>query len=160
MHFFLLYTDHHFDQRPSNNFNNLSVSPSPPPLYEERSSTQPSPPAEQGIGIEKEALNHSIYIYCQSQTFGNNLNSSISIPMHWRRGLVLTVCACVKYSVIFSIKSFAHLLSPYAEDFTNQEYRAFFELDSSDNLTCRTLLGYYFSDEAVSFFQMYSQTKR
>ena len=44
----------------------------------------------------------------------------------------------------------------YAEDYTNQEYRGFFELDSSDNLTCRTLMGYYFSDVAVSFFQTYS----
>jgi len=41
---------------------------------------------------------------------------------------------------------------PYAEDYTNQEYRAFFEIHSSDDLTYRTLLG-YFSDVAVSFFQ-------
>ena len=38
-----------------------------------------------------------------------------------------------------------------AENYTNQEYRAFFEIHSSDALTCRTLLG-YFSDVAVSFF--------
>ena len=44
--------------------------------------------------------------------------------------------------------------------FTNQEYRAFFELDSSDDLTCRTPLGYYFSDVAASFFQTYSPTER
>ena len=30
--------------------------------------------------------------------------------------------------------------------------------DSSDDLTCKTLLGYYFADLAVSFFQKYSQT--
>ena len=54
-----------------------------------------------------------------------------------------------------------HALScPYAEDYTNQENRTFFELDSSDDLTCRTLLGYYFSDVAVSFFQTYSPTEQ
>ena len=40
----------------------------------------------------------------------------------------------------------------YAEDYTNQEYRAFIELDSSDDLTCRNLLRYYFLVVAVSFF--------
>ena len=40
-------------------------------------------------------------------------------------------------------------------DYTNQEYRAFFEIDSSD-----TLLAYYFSNIAVSFFQMYGPTER
>ena len=49
----------------------------------------------------------------------------------------------------------------YVEDYTNQEYKAFFELDPSDNLTCRTLLGYYFSDVAVSFSKRtYSPTER
>ena len=47
----------------------------------------------------------------------------------------------------------------YAEDYTNQEYRAFFELDSSDDLTGRTLLGYYFSDVAVSFSKRTIQQK-
>ena len=46
-----------------------------------------------------------------------------------------------------------HLSCPYAEDYTNQEYKAFFETDSSGNLTCRILLEYYFSDVAVSFLQ-------
>ena len=59
--FFLLYTDHHFYQRPINNFNNnLSVSlvlRPPPPTRRGLVSTQPSPPAEKGIGIEEEALN-------------------------------------------------------------------------------------------------------
>ena len=41
---------------------------------------------------------------------------------------------------------------PYAEDYTNQEYRAFFEIHSSDDLTYRTLPG-YFSDMPVSFIQ-------
>ena len=58
-------------------------------------------------------------------------------------------------------KKLRALPSPYAEDYTNQEYRAFFDIDSSDDLTNRTLLGYYyFSDVAVSFFQMYSPTER
>ena len=39
------------------------------------------------------------------------------------------------------------------EYYTNQEYRAFFEIYSSGNLTYGTLLGYYFSDMTVSFFQ-------
>ena len=34
------------------------------------------------------------------------------------------------------------LLYTYVEDYTNQEYRAFFEIDSSNDLTCRSLLGY------------------
>ena len=38
------------------------------------------------------------------------------------------------------------------EDYTNQEYRAFFDIDSSNNSTCRTMLEYYFSDVVVSFF--------
>ena len=37
----------------------------------------------------------------------------------------------------------------YAEDYTNQEYRAFFEIHSSDDLTYRTLLK-YFSEVPVS----------
>ena len=49
-------------------------------------------------------------------------------------------------------ESFVPLPCPYAEDYTNQEYRAFFEIHSSDNLTYRTLLG-YFSEVPVSFFQ-------
>ena len=57
-------------------------------------------------------------------------------------------------------KKLCALPCPYAEDYTNQEYRAFFELGSSNYLTCRTLLGYYFSDMAVSFFQTYSPTER
>ena len=56
-------------------------------------------------------------------------------------------------------KKLRALPSPYAEDYTNQEYRACFDIDSSDDLTDRTLLGYYFSDVTVSFFQMYSPTE-
>ena len=36
-------------------------------------------------------------------------------------------------------------------DCTNQEYRASFEIDSSDSLTCTTLLGYYISDVQYHF---------
>ena len=57
-------------------------------------------------------------------------------------------------------KKLRALPCPYAEEYTNQEYRAFFELNSSDDLSCRTPLGYYFSDVAVSFFQTYSPTER
>ena len=82
-------------------------------------------------------------------------------PSPPRRGLVHTVCACAKYSALFSVKKKLRALPcPYVEDYTNQEYRAFFEIDSSDDLTCRTLLGYYFSDVAVSFFQTYNPTER
>ena len=46
------------------------------------------------------------------------------------------------------------------EDYTNQEYRAFFDIDSSNNSTYRTMLEYYFSDVVVSFFQMCSRTEK
>ena len=50
---------------------------------------------------------------------------------------------------------------PYAEDYTNQEYRTFFEIYSSGDLTCRILLEYYFTELAVSFFKKNdSQTER
>ena len=61
-------------------------------------------------------------------------------------------CGSGLLGVTSTVKKLCALPCPYAEDYTNQEYRAFFELDSSDDLTCRTLLGYYFSDVAVSFF--------
>ena len=54
---------------------------------------------------------------------------------------------------LLSIKSFVHLPCLYVEYYTNQEYRAFFEINSSGNLTYGTLLGYYFSDMTVSFFK-------
>ena len=59
-------------------------------------------------------------------------------------------CACATvFCYIFHTK--LHPLPyPYVEDYTNQEYKTFFEIDSNNNLTCRTLLGYYFSDVAVS----------
>jgi len=62
-------------------------------------------------------------------------------------------CACAIYSVISSIKNFVHLCCPYAEDYTNQEYKAYFEIDSSGILTCKILLEYYFSDMPVLFLQ-------
>ena len=43
-----------------------------------------------------------------------------------------------------------HLPSLYAEDYTNQEYKAFFEIDSIGD---RILLEYYFSDVAIPFLQ-------
>ena len=67
----------------------------------------------------------------------------------------LRMCKIFRY--IFRKKYRAHPC-PYVDDYTNQEYRAFFELDSSNDLTCRTLLGYYFSDVEVSFFQTYTPT--
>ena len=45
-------------------------------------------------------------------------------------------------------------------DYTNQEYRTFFEIDSSldsSDLTCRILVEYYFSDVAVLLFQNLQQ---
>ena len=52
-----------------------------------------------------------------------------------------------------------HLPCLYTEDYTNQEYRAFFERASSNNLNCRTLPEYYFLDVAVSFSTTYSHKK-
>ena len=52
---------------------------------------------------------------------------------------------CLYMHVIFSVKNFMHFLV-YMRKVANQEYRAFFEIDSSDDSTCRTLLEYYFSD--------------
>ena len=42
-----------------------------------------------------------------------------------------------KWFVVRKPRALPH---PYAEDYTNQEY---IELDSSNDLTCRTLLGYW-----------------
>ena len=59
-----------------------------------------------------------------------------------------------------SISVAAHYIFCKKAGDTNQEYRAFFDIDSSDDLTYRILLGYYFSDVAISFFQTYSPTER
>ena len=56
-------------------------------------------------------------------------------------------------------KKLCALPCPYAEDYTNQEYRAFFELDSSDDLTYRTLLGYYFQTWQYHFSKCTVQQK-
>ena len=50
----------------------------------------------------------------------------------------------VQCSVIISVKSSIHLHYP------NQEYRAFSEIDSSDDVTCIVFLEYYVSDVVVS----------
>ena len=65
-----------------------------------------------------------------------------------------THCLCMReiFRYIFR-KKLRALPCPYAEDYTNQEYRAFFEIHSSDDLTYRTLLG-YFSEVPVLVFQM------
>ena len=64
-----------------------------------------------------------------------------------------TLSGHVQNILLYFLHKKLHALScMYAEDYTNQKYRAFFELNSGDKLTCRTLLGYYFSDKAVSFF--------
>ena len=44
-----------------------------------------------------------------------------------------------------------HLPSPYVKDYTNQEHKTFFEMDSSGDLTCR--IQHYNSVVAVSFFE-------
>ena len=67
---------------------------------------------------------------------------------------------CLRMLEIFRYIFRKKLRCLYAEDYTNQEYRAFLELDTSDDLTHRTQLGYYFSDVAVSFLQTYSPTER
>ena len=48
--------------------------------------------------------------------------------------------------VIFSVKCFVHFLVHLWKIILTKN------TDSSDDLTYRTLLGYYFSDMAVSFF--------
>ena len=49
-------------------------------------------------------------------------------------------------------KKLCALPCPYAEDYTNQEYRVFIEIHSSNDLTYRTMLG-YFSKVPASFFR-------
>ena len=51
-----------------------------------------------------------------------------------------------------------HLSCLYVEDYTDQEYKAFFEIGSSGNLTCRILLEYYFQMWQYHFFKTYTQT--
>ena len=81
-------------------------------------------------GLKWRALIRSIII---------SQDSLVPRPLPLRRGLVLTICTCANnYSIILYI---------------NQEYRTYFEMDSSGNLTCRILLEYYFSGDAVSLFQ-------
>ena len=63
---------------------------------------------------------------------------------------------CKVFRYIFH-KKFRALPCLYAEDHTNQEYRAVFDIDSSDDWI---LLGNYFLDVTVSFFQKYSPTER
>ena len=59
----------------------------------------------------------------------------------------------------FFRKKLRALSCPYAEDYTNQEYRTFLEIHSSDESTYRTLPR-YFSDVAVSFFKSRKVTNR
>ena len=77
----------------------------------------------------------------------------IPLPLEERPGShCLRMC---EIFVIFSVKSFVR-----KRKIILTKNRAFFEIDSSDDFTCRTLLGHYFSDVAVSFFQTYSATER
>ena len=104
---------------------------------------------------------------CQPKTDATRLVSSLTLsivprflpPPHPRRGLVHTVCACAKYPVIFFVKSFVHFLVRMRKIILTKNTE-FSLLDSSEDLTCRTLLGYYISDVEVSFFQTYSPTER
>ena len=52
-----------------------------------------------------------------------------------------------------------HLSCPYVEDYTNQEYRAYFEMNSSSNLTCRILLETTSQMWQYYFFKTYTQTE-
>ena len=54
---------------------------------------------------------------------------------------------------IFCKKDLCNSPCLYAEDYTNRQYRTFFEIDSSGKLASRILLEYYFSEVAVSSFQ-------
>ena len=71
-----------------------------------------------------------IFISCHTVT---GIASSPG-PFPLRQGLVLTACTCTKY---FTSKNFVHC--GYGR-VTNQRYKAFFEIDSSGNSTCRILL--------------------
>ena len=86
--------------------------------------------------------------------------ASFSGPSPPRRGLVHT--ACTKYSVTFSMKSFAHFLVHMRKIILtkNTELSCNYIIILQRDLTCRTLLGYYLSDMAASFFQTYSPTER
>ena len=61
-----------------------------------------------------------------------------------RRGMV-----CIYHFI--SCKKLRVLPCSYVEDYTNQECTAFFEIDSSSDLTYRFLLEYYFWDVVLSF---------
>ena len=92
--------------------------------------------------------------YNMAGKFGGEFDSIVSLasspgPFPPSRGL---------YTLFEHVQNIFHknlcaLPCPYAEDYTNQEYRAFFEIHSSDDLTYRTLLG-FFSDVAVSFWKV------
>ena len=69
-------------------------------------------------------------------------------------GVLLAPTTINHLNGIFHKKLCAFLYLLRIQKITNQEYRAF-EIDSSGDLTCRTLLGYYFSSMKV-----HSQTER
>ena len=73
--------------------------------------------------------------------------SLVPRPLPPKRGLVHTVCACAKHSVIFSVKSFVHFLVRIRKIILTKNTEL--STVSSDDLTYRTLLG----DVAVLFFK-------
>ena len=70
------------------------------------------------------------------------LKSVVSLvpkPLPEERPCTHCLRMCEIFCYIFH-KKLRALPCLYAEDYTNQEYRAFFEIHSSNNLTYRTLL--------------------
>ena len=52
-----------------------------------------------------------------------------------------TLFAHGQYILLYFLqKNFVHLFGPYVEDHANQQYKAFFKIDSSSNLICKILL--------------------
>ena len=69
------------------------------------------------------------------------------------QGWLHTVCACAKYSALFSVKSFVHFLVHMRMIILTKNTELSLRYTLAMILTYRTLLG-YFLDVLVSFFQM------
>ena len=67
--------------------------------------------------------------------------------------------AGMKYFTRFSLKRFVHFLVHMRKVTLTKSTKHSLKWDSSDDLTSRTLLRYYFSDVAVSLFQSTVQQK-
>ena len=75
------------------------------------------------------------------------------------QGEAWCTCASTKYFTRFSLKRFMHFLVHMRKVILTKSTEHSLKWDSSDDLTSRTLLRYYFSDVAVSLFQSTVQQK-